>query len=284
MEVRIPAVDNNYVPFGVYEDLEPIIATNMFFPIYITGPTGNGKSTTVEQLCAKYNRGMIRVNLNSQSDEEQLIGTKTLVNGNIEIVYGPVLKAMLDGQVLLLDEIDAANPNTILAIQGICEGKPYYFKLDDVWITPAKGFNIIATGNTKGKGSDDGQYIGTNVLNEAFLERFGLMLEQPYPTKTIETEILNKQLENLGKPNKKFTKLLTTWSSIVRKTYDEGGVSSNISTRRLIHIIRAYVIYGDQDKAIKLALNRFDIQTQDSFYDLYVKLIDKTLENSTSDK
>lgn len=271
-KLYVPETDPNYVEFGIHYELEPVIKSGQFFPVYITGETGCGKSLTVSQLCSKYNKPMIRVNLNSQTDEDQLIGTKTLVNGNIEIVDGPVIIAMRTGSVLLCDEIDAANPNAILCLQSIAEGSDYYFKLNNEWIKPAIGFNIIATANTKGKGSDSGQYIGTNILNEAFLERFAITLEQSYPSIEVETKIVTNVMVSLNNYDKKFCTNLVKWAAIVRKTYDEGGVSDNITTRRLIHIIRADAIYKDQIKSLKLAINRFDNATKVSFLDLFQKI------------
>ena len=191
----IPVKDPNFVPFGNYSDLENIIKSGIFYPAYISGPTGNGKSTMVEQICAKHKRPLIRVNLNMMTDEEQLIGSKTLHEGNVEIVEGPVLIAMRSGTTLLLDEIDAGSANTLLCLQPILEGKPYYFKLKNEMIVPSKGFNICATANTKGKGSDDGRYIGTNVLNEAFLERFAVTFEQEYPSAKVEVKIIKNLMD-----------------------------------------------------------------------------------------
>lgn len=268
----VPEIDESYVEFGIHEDLSPVIKSGLFFPVYVTGETGNGKSLTVEQICAQNGKPMIRINLNSQSDEDQLIGSKTLVDGNIEIVDGPIIIAMRNGLIVLLDEIDAASPNSILALQGILEGKQYYFKLTNEWIKPKLGFNIIATANTKGKGSDDGQYIGTNILNEAFLERFAVTLEQRYPSMDIERKIVTNIMKKYDVFDSKICDNLVKWASIVRTTFDEGGVTDNITTRRLSHIIKAYSIYSDIDKAIRLSINRFDNPTKVSFMDLYNKI------------
>lgn len=269
----IPVKDKNFVPFGNFPDLEKIIKSNIFYPAYIVGPTGNGKSTMVEQICARHKKPLIRVNLNMMSDEDQLIGTKTLQDGNIEIVEGPVLIAMRQGCTLLLDEIDAGSANTLLCLQPILEGKPYYFKLKNEVIIPTFGFNIIATANTKGKGSDDGRYIGSNVLNEAFLERFAVTFEQEYPTAKVELKIIKNLMEFYDCTNAKFAVTLVKWAEAIRKTFADGGVDETITTRRISHIIRAYAIFGNEMKSIELCCNRFDSNTKTAFVDLYSKVM-----------
>jgi MoxR-like ATPase len=268
----IPVKDPNFVPFGNFADLEKVIKSGMFYPAYISGPTGNGKSTMVEQICAKHKKPLIRVNLNMMVDEEQLIGSKTLVDGNVMIVEGPVLIAMRTGTTLLLDEIDAGAPNTLLCLQPILEGKPYYFKLKNEMIIPAAGFNIIATANTKGKGSDDGRYIGTNVLNEAFLERFAVTFEQAYPDSRVEMKIVKNLMETYGCVDEEFADTMVKWADAIRKTFDDGGVDETITTRRMSHIVRAFAIYKDQKKAIELCCNRFDSATKLAFIDLFDKV------------
>jgi MoxR-like ATPase len=268
----IPKKDSNFVPFGNYSDLEVIIKSQIFYPAYISGPTGNGKSTMVEQICAKYKRPLIRVNLNMMTDEEQLIGSKTLENGNVEIVEGPVLIAMRTGTLLLLDEIDAGSANTLLCLQPILEGKPYYFKLKNEMIVPAPGFNIISTANTKGKGSDDGRYIGTNVLNEAFLERFAVTFEQDYPAAKVEVKIIKNLMETYSCLDEEFAETLVKWAEAIRRTFDDGGVDETITTRRMIHIVRAYAIFKNRVKAVELCCNRFDAATKSAFIDLYDKV------------
>ena len=268
-ESLIPKKDPNFVPFGNYTDLENIIKSEIFYPAYISGPTGNGKSTMVEQICAKHNRPLIRVNLNMMTDEEQLIGSKTLENGNVEIVEGPVLIAMRQGTMLLLDEIDAGSANTLLCLQPILEGKPYYFKLKNEMIVPAKGFNVCATANTKGKGSDDGRYIGTNVLNEAFLERFAVTFEQDYPVAKVEQKIVMNLMESFGCKDEEFADTLVKWADAIRRTFADGGVDETITTRRMIHIVRAYAIFNKREKAVELCCNRFDSATKEAFLKLY---------------
>ena len=269
VESLIPKKDPNFVPFGNYADLENIIKSQIFYPSYISGPTGNGKSTMVEQICAKHNRPLIRVNLNMMTDEEQLIGSKTLENGNVEIVEGPVLIAMRQGTMLLLDEIDAGSANTLLCLQPILEGKPYYFKLKNEMIVPASGFNVFATANTKGKGSDDGRYIGTNVLNEAFLERFAVTFNQEYPNAKVETKIVSNLMETYGCLDQEFADTLIKWADAIRRTFDDGGVDETITTRRMIHIVRAFAIFKNREKAVELCCNRFDNATKDAFLKLY---------------
>jgi len=268
----VPKRDTNYVPFGNYKDLETIITSKMFYPVYVSGPTGNGKSTTVEQICAKHKTPLIRVNLNTMTDEDQLIGSKTLVDGNVQIVEGPVVLAMRLGIPLLLDEIDAGGANTLLCLQPILEGKPFYFKLKNEMIIPATGFNIFATANTKGKGSDDGRYIGTNVLNEAFLERFAVTFNQDYPSANIEKKIVVNLMNHYGCVNLEYADTLVKWADVIRKTFDAGGVDETITTRRLVHIVRAFSIFKNEKKAIELCTNRFDDATRLAFIDLFDKV------------
>jgi MoxR-like ATPase len=268
----IPKKDPNFVPFGNFADLENIIKSGIFYPAYISGPTGNGKSTMVEQICAKHKKPLIRVNLNMMTDEEQLIGSKTLQDGNVEVVEGPVLIAMRTGTTLLLDEIDAGSANTLLCLQPILEGKPYYFKLKNEMIVPADGFNIIATANTKGKGSDDGRYIGTNILNEAFLERFAVTFDQEYPNAKIEVKIIKNLMETYSCVDEEFAETLVKWADAIRRTFEDGGVDETITTRRMIHIVRAFAIFKKREKAVELCCNRFDAATKAAFIDLYDKV------------
>lgn len=277
-ESLIPKKDPNFVPFGNYTDLENIIKSKIFYPAYISGPTGNGKSTMIEQICAKHKRPLIRVNLNMMTDEEQLIGTKTLEDGNVSIVEGPVLIAMRNGTTLLLDEIDAGSANTLLCLQPILEGKPYYFKLKNEMIVPAAGFNVFATANTKGKGSDDGRYIGTNVLNEAFLERFAVTFEQDYPNAKIEQKIIENLMTAYNCEDQEFAETLVKWADAIRRTFADGGVDETITTRRMIHIVRAYAIFKKREKAVELCCNRFDSATKAAFIDLYDKVATPPVE------
>jgi len=268
----VPKVDPNYVPFGNHKDIDTIIKSKQFYPAYISGPTGNGKSTTVEQACAKNKRPLIRVNLNMMTDEDQLIGSKTLVDGNVKVVEGPVIIAMRNGIPLLLDEIDAGSANTLLCLQPILEGKPYYFKMTNELIYPAPGFTVFATANTKGKGSDDGRYIGTNVLNEAFLERFAITFNQDYPSANVERKIVMNLMKSLSCEDEEFASTLVKWADAIRRTFADGGVDETITTRRLVHIVRAFSIFKDKKKAVELCINRFDDITRNAFNNLFEKV------------
>jgi hypothetical protein len=276
----VPAIDSNYVPFGNFADVKKIIKSKLFYPLFITGLSGNGKTFGVEQACASLGRELIRVNITVETDEDDLIGGFRLVDGNTVWHNGPVIEALERGSVLLLDEIDLAS-NKILCLQSILEGKGVYLKKIGRWVSPASGFNVIATANTKGKGSDDGRFIGTNVLNEAFLERFPLTFEQEYPTPTVETKMLNNYCKELNCCDKEFIDNLVNWADIIRKTFAEGGCDEVISTRSLVHVIRAFAIFNNRLKAIKLCLNRFDEETKTSFLELYSK-IDAKVELSES--
>jgi MoxR-like ATPase len=266
-----PDKDPNYVPFGNFTDVKKIIGSKMFYPTFITGLSGNGKTLSVEQACAQLGRELIRVNITIETDEDDLIGGFRLVNGATVWHDGPVIQALNRGAILLLDEVDLAS-NKILCLQSILEGKGVFLKKVGRFVKPANGFNIIATANTKGKGSDDGRFIGTNVLNEAFLERFALTFEQEYPTPKTEQKILEKVSANLGVLDEKFCENLANWADIIRRTYNDGGIDEVISTRRLVHIIRAFAIWNDRLKAIKVCVNRFDDETKQSFLELYDKI------------
>jgi MoxR-like ATPase len=268
----VPARDENYVPFGNYRDIETIVKSQQFYPAYVSGPTGNGKSTTIEQACAKYKRSMIRVNLNMMTDEDQLIGSKTLEDGNVKIVDGPVIIAMKMGIPILLDEVDAGAANTLLCLQPILEGKPYYYKLRNEIVYPTPGFNIFATANTKGKGSEDGRYIGTNILNEAFLERFAVTFNQEYPSANVERKIVLNLMKSYECEDEDFADTLVKWADAIRRTFADGGVDETITTRRLVHIVRAFSIFKDKKKAVELCTNRFDEITRLAFLDLFEKV------------
>ena len=267
----VPNKDENYVPFGNFTDVKKIIKSGIFYPTFITGLSGNGKTFSVEQACAVLNRELIRVNITIETDEDDLIGGFRLVNGETVWHNGPVIEALQRGAVLLLDEIDLAS-NKILCLQSILEGKGVFLKKIGKYIQPKEGFNVIATANTKGKGSDDGRFVGTNVLNEAFLERFPVTFEQSYPSPSIECKILQSMSKDLGVNDDDFCKRLVDWADIIRKTFYDGGIEEIISTRRLVHIIRAYSIFGNKAKAIQVCVNRFDEETKQSFIELYDKV------------
>jgi hypothetical protein len=277
VEILPPTVDKNYIAWGNHADLQMIIKSRIFHPVYISGPTGNGKSTMVEQICAAHKIPLIRVNLNNTDDEDKLIASKTLVNGDIQVEDGPIVVAMRRGIPVLIDEIDAGNANLLMCLQGVLEGKPLYLKAKNELVYPQPGFNVIATANTKGKGNDDGRYIGTNTLNEAFLERFAIMLEQSYPAAKIEVKMLNKLgavlKSDISKPDYEFFARLVVWAEAIRKTYEDGGIDETITTRRLLHIVKNYVIFGDQLKAIKFAVNRFDNEISTAFIEIYEKMM-----------
>lgn len=270
--VAAPQPDPNYVAWGNHSDVDAIIKSKLFHPIYITGPTGNGKSTMVEQICAKHKIPLIRVNLNSTDDEDKLIASKTLVDGNVVVEDGPVVIAMRKGIPILIDEIDAGSANLLMCLQGVLEGKPLYVKSKNEIVYPSVGFNVIATANTKGKGSDDGRYIGTNVLNEAFLERFAIVFEQEYPGSKIEGKIINNLMKSLNCVDTDFTAILIKWADAIRRTFEDGGVDETITTRRLVHIVKNFAIYKDKRKSVQLAVNRFDAHTKDAFLDLFDKV------------
>ena len=267
----IPEKDSHFVPFGNFNDLKKVISSKIFYPIFITGLSGNGKTFGVEQACAASKRDLIRVNITVETDEDDLIGGFRLVDGNTVWHNGPVIEALERGSVLLLDEIDLAS-NKILCLQSILEGNGVFLKKVGRYVLPKEGFTVVATANTKGKGSEDGRFIGTNVLNEAFLERFPLTFEQDYPKAQTEVRMLNNYCKELDCCDDKYIANLTTWAEIIRKTFNDGGVDEVISTRRLVHIIRAYAIFSDRVKAIQVCLNRFDDETKQSFLELYDKI------------
>jgi len=267
----IPEKDDTFVQFGNFSDVKKIIKSRLFYPTFITGLSGNGKTFSVEQACAQLGRELIRVNITIETDEDDLIGGFRLVDGATVWHNGPVIEALERGAILLLDEIDLAS-NKILCLQSVLEGKGVFLKKIGKFVKPADGFNVIATANTKGKGSDDGRFIGTNVLNEAFLERFPVTFEQAYPTTANEMKIVVNVADSLGCLDKNFCTRLVDWADIIRKTFYDGGVDEVISTRRLVHIIRAYSIFGNKEKAIQVCVNRFDEETKQSFLELYDKI------------
>ena len=267
----VPTKDDTFVKFGPFNDVKKVIQSKQFYPTFITGLSGNGKTVSVEQVCAILNRECVRVNITIETDEDDLIGGFRLVNGDTVFHNGPVVEALERGAVLLLDEIDLAS-NKILCLQSVLEGKGVFLKKTGRYVKPAAGFTVIATANTKGKGSDDGRFVGTNVLNEAFLERFPITIEQEYPSVAVEKNIVTKLLDSLGCPDPDFAAKLVSWSDIIRKTFYDGGVDEIIATRRLAHICKAYSIFGDRLQAIELCINRFDEETKTSFKDLYTKV------------
>ena len=268
----VPNKDSTFVSFGNYPDLKSIIKSKIFYPVFITGLSGNGKTFGVTQACAENRRELIRVNITIETDEDDLLGGYRLKDGQTVWQNGPVIEAMERGAVLLLDEIDLAS-NKIMCLQPILEGSGVYVKKINKFVKPVDGFTVVATANTKGQGSDDGKFIGTNVLNEAFLERFPITFEQSYPSAKIEEKILVNTMGTFGKVDKEFCQKLVTWADVIRKTYFDGGVDEIISTRRLVHIVQAYNIFkANKMKAIEVCVNRFDDDTKNSFMELYSKV------------
>ena len=277
----VPSSFTGFVEWGHFSTLTKIVKSNLFYPVFITGLSGNGKTLMVEQIHAKFKKELIRVNVTIETDEDDLLGGFRLINGETKFVPGPVIEAMERGCTLLLDECDLGS-NKLLALQPVLEGKGVYLKKLLKWITPAPGFNVMATANTKGKGSEDGRFIGTNILNEAFLERFGVTLEQPYPTTATEKKIVLGSMEKYGSVDDEFATNLVTWSDVIRKTFYDDGVDEVISTRRLDHIVKAFAIFGDKMEAIELCVARFDDDTKESFLDLYTKIDAGILEEETT--
>lgn len=289
MEIQnlIPAKDSTFVPFGFYTDLKKILTAKIFYPVFISGLSGNGKTTMVEQICANLKREAIRVNISVETDEDDLIGGNTLVDGNVVYREGPVLTAMKRGAVLILDEVDRGS-NKLMCLQAVLEGKSYFNKKTGETITPASGFTIMATANTKGRGSDDGKFISAQLLDEAFLERFAITVEQEYPTMSVEKKIVLNKMERAGCVDEDFATHLVTWSDVIRKTFNEGAIDELVSTRRLEHIVNAYAVFKNKLKAITLCTNRFDEDTKQAFIDLYTKVDpsneqDKVSEETTND-
>jgi len=264
-------VDNTFIPWGAYTDIVKIVKSNMFYPTYISGLSGNGKSFMVEQACAKIGKEFIRVQINPETDEDDLLGGFRLINGETVFSKGPVLKAMENGAILLLDEIDRAT-NKIMCLQGILEGKPVLVKKTGEIVEPAQGFNVIATANTKGKGSEDGRFTAASIIDDAFLERFTISVDQQFPSLNVEKKIVIKHMEKFDCVDEDFADKLVVWADIIRKTFYDDGVDELISTRRLCHIVQTYSIFEKRDKAIDLCISRFDIDTKEAFLDLYSKV------------
>jgi MoxR-like ATPase len=277
----VPRLDATYVPFGFYTDLIKVLKAEAFYPTFISGLSGNGKTTMIEQACAKLKRECLRVNISVETDEDDLIGGNTLVDGNVVYREGPVLTAMKRGAILILDEIDRGS-NKLMCIQAILEGKPYFNKKTGETVFPAKGFNVIATANTKGRGSDDGKFISAQILDDAFLERFAITVEQEYPSAKVEKKIVMNKMEKAGAIDEEFADNLVTWAEIIRKTFYDGGIDDLISTRRLEHIVNAFAMFKSRQKAVELCVNRFDADTKSAFLDLYTK-VDAKVDTGPTD-
>lgn len=274
-DTSIPEKYDGYVPFGFYKDLTSIVLSQNFFPVFITGMSGNGKTLMVEQVCATLKRECIRVNISVETDESDLIGGPTLIEGNVVYRDGPVMTAMKRGAILLIDEVDRGS-NKLMCLQGILEGKPYFNKKSGEYVYPKRGFNVVATANTKGRGSEEGRYL-SQILDDAFLERFNITVEQEYPETKVELKILKPLLND-----DEFAENLVKWADVIRKTFAEGGVDEIVSTRRLVHIAKTYAIFKDRQKSIQLCVNRFDQETKDSFLDLYSKVDAKVAEANSA--
>ena len=282
----IPTKDDTFVPFGFFKDLNKIIQSGMFYPTFISGLSGNGKTTMVEQACAKLGKEALRVNISIETDEDDLIGGNTLVDGNVVYREGPVLTAMKRGAILILDEIDRGS-NKLMCLQAILEGKPYFNKKTGEVVHPAHGFNVIATANTKGRGSEDGKFMSAQMLDEAFLERFAITVEQEYPTPANEKKIILNKMAKANVEDVEFAENLVTWAEVIRKTFYEGAIDELISTRRLEHIVNAYAMFNDRVKAIELCVNRFDEDTKSAFIELYNKVdakVDLTEESDVQEE
>ena len=267
----VPSKFEGFVPWGHFKDIKQIVKSGIFYPVFVTGLSGNGKTLMIEQVHADMNKELIRVNITIETDEDDLLGGFRLVNGETKFVPGPVIEAMERGCTLLLDECDLGS-NKLMCLQPVLEGKGVYLKKVNKWVTPKDGFNVMATANTKGKGSEDGRFIGTNILNEAFLERFAITIEQPYPANSVEKKIVMGSMTKYGAVDEDFATNLVTWSEVIRKTFFDGGVDELISTRRLDHIAKSFSIFKDKQKSIELCVARFDEDTKVSFLDLYSKI------------
>ena len=270
-DVYVPEKDPTFVRWGYFSDVEKIIKSGMFYPMYVAGLSGNGKTMMIEQACAKANREYVRVQITPETDEDDLMGGFRLVNGETVFAKGPVVKAMEAGAILLIDEIDRGS-NKLMALQGVLEGKPVLLKKTGEVVVPAPGFNVIATANTKGQGDEAGRFISATIIDEAFLERFTVTLEQPYPSVAVEKKIVKNHMTKFGADDSVFSEKLVDWAQAIRKTFEDGGVDDIISTRRLCHIVQTFSIFGDRMKAIELCVNRFDVDTREAFIDLYQKI------------
>ncbi len=278
----VPEQYKNYVPFGNFKDILSIVESNKFFPVFVTGHSGNGKTMSIEQACAKAKRKFVCISMTPETDESDLLGNFVLIDGQMIWRDGPVTVAAREGAVLCIDEIDYGAQN-LSCLQRVLEGKPFMLKKKGEVVVPAEGFTVFATANTKGKGSDDGRYMFTNVLNEAFLERFHVTMEQTWPSTNIEKKIIRKELASAGRADDDFADKLVSWAEIIRKTFDDGGCDEVISTRRLVHICQTYGVFGDRVKAIQLCLNRFDEDTKTSFMDLYTKVDSEAKAEATAE-
>ena len=267
----IPKSDPQYVSWGHFKDIKTILSSKIFYPVFITGLSGNGKTCMIHEVCAKLKRDLVRINITVETDEDDLLGGFRLIDGETVWQDGPIINAMRRGSIALIDEIDLAS-HKIMCLQPVLEGKPIYLKKINEVVYPAEGFNVVATANTKGKGSDDGRFIGTNILNEAFLDRFSATFYQEYPSIKMEAKILNKYFALYELDEGDFVDKLTKWADVIRRSFKEGAVDEIVTTRRLIDITKSYSIFNDKLKAVAMCLERFDDETKESFTDLYTKI------------
>lgn len=275
IDIQIPERDPTYVRWGFFNDVKKIIESNLFYPVYIAGLSGNGKTMMVEQACAMTKRKYVRLQITPETDEDDLIGGFRLVNGETVFSKGPVIKAMEAGAILLIDEIDRGS-NKLMALQGVLEGKPVLIKKTGELVRPAPGFNVIATANTKGQGDEAGRFIAATIIDEAFLERFTITMEQPYPTLANERKIVLNHMNKFECVDEGFAEKLVQWGQSIRKTFEDGGVEDIVSTRRLCHIVQTFSIFGDQKKSVELCVNRFEVDTRAAFIDLFEKMTTET--------
>ena len=282
---QVPDKDSSYVPFGEFKDIESIIRSQQFFPIFISGLSGNGKTFMVEQACSRAKRPMVRVQMSRETDEDDLIGGFRLVNGDTVWVDGPAVVAAKQGAILLLDEIDLGGP-ALMCLQPLLEGNGIFVKKTGEYVVPAPGFNILATANTKGKGDETGSFAHTGIMNEAMLDRFPVTLEQPYADPKTETKILEGKASNFGvdaAAEANFISDLVQWADNIRKTYMAGGMSEIVTTRRLESILKAFSIFGKHTTAIEMGISRFDEQTKSDMIRLYEKISGERTESNTQE-
>lgn len=278
-EVFVPEVDVTFVKWGYFNDVRDIVKSKMFYPMYVAGLSGNGKTMMIEQVCAALGREYVRVQITPETDEDDLIGGFRLLNGETVFAKGPVIKAMEAGAILLIDEIDRGT-NKLMCLQGVLEGKPVLIKKTGEVVSPAPGFNVIGTANTKGKGDEAGRFISASIIDEAFLERFTITLEQPYPNSSIEKKIVLNHMTKFGVDDEDFADKLVAWGQAIRVTFQDGGIDEIVSTRRLCHIVQTFSIFKNRLKAIELCVNRFDDDTRAAFIDLYEKLDGKVVQST----
>lgn len=288
IKVEVPKVQDNFVPFGYYEDLKQILATKQFFPLYLYGLSGVGKTKFVIQACAELDYPLVRVNLTDNTTEDHLIGGFRLINGETVFYKGPVIQAMEAGAVLLLDEGDQAPPTVNMCLQAILEGDGYLIKQTGEKVKPKPGFTIILAANTKGKGDETGIFIGAQIQNEANLDRYLITFEHEYPPEKIERKIILNEFKLNGLDPKdgfheQLVAVLVKWANNIRKGTTNGVNMETMSTRRLVHFAKTFSIFKHKTKTLKLVLSRFDVETKNSWNDLFSK-VDHLKDVDTSEQ